>query len=56
MNDLTIVKNRLNVIVDKISPLAGPIKESCLALFEIVKKISCAYKLKEDGEQPSQSN
>jgi len=50
MNDLTVMRNRLSVLVNSMSPLAGPIMESCSVLSKIIQKISNAYKLKEDGE------
>jgi hypothetical protein len=50
MNDLTVITNRLNVIVDEISSLAGPIKENCTHLFGIMQKISSTYKLKSSDD------
>lgn len=46
MNDLTVVNNRLKVIIEDISDSAGPIKDNCSVIKEIIEKIANTYRLK----------
>ena len=43
LNDLIVATNRTQVIIDAINPLAGPIKQSCTAVHDIIRKISLSY-------------
>lgn len=51
MNELTVIKNRLKVIVEGMSDLAGPIKDSCVVLKDIVGILADSYRLKHVSDQ-----
>jgi len=51
MNELSVIANRLKVLIEGMSCLAGPIKDNCIVLNEIIDRVATAYRQKNSSDQ-----